>query len=256
MLYVFHGTDIGKSQEKARTLINSLRAKKPDAAFVHITANDWNPRVVEEHLGGQGLFSNKYIVFLDRLNENSEAKEKVPDFIPAIHESANIFILLEGKLLADFKKIIEKNAEKIVVSDLAAVSPFAKKDFNIFALADAVGSRDSIKAWTIYRQALENGIEAEAISGTLFWQIKSMLLAAPAKSASESGLNPFIFSKSKKYASNYSAMELTDLAAKVIALYHDGHRGLNDLELSLERLVLNIGSNGKRRVDSATGVFL
>jgi DNA polymerase III delta subunit len=238
MLYSFYGTDITASLKKAQSLIHSLRVKKPDAAFLHISAGDWHPSLIEEHLGGQGLFSNKYIVFLDRVTENKEAKEALPDFLPALNESANIFIILEAKVLVDLKRALEKNSEKTVVSDEAAVSPFAKKDFNIFALADALGSRDRLKSWTIYRQAVDNGIEAEAVSGTLFWQIKSMILARDAASATAAGLSPFVFSKSKKYAMNFKKEELQSLAKEIIELYHDGHRGLADIELGLERLIL------------------
>jgi len=250
MLYLFHGTDSAASGKKARTLVESLRAKRPDAACDQISADNWNASVIEGHLGGQGLFSSKYIIFLDRLTENEDAKEALPAFIPALKESSNIFIVHEGKLNAELKKSFEKHAEKIVTSDLPAVgrsfgsssASGGRKDFNIFALADAVGSRDPVKSWMIFRQAVELGHEAESIAGTLFWQLKSMMLAAPAKSAGEAGLSPFVFSKSKKYAGNYSGTEIRDLAGELITLYHDGHRGIRDLELSLERMLLGLVS--------------
>jgi DNA polymerase III delta subunit len=245
MLYAFYGTDIKQSQEKAHKLIDSLRAKKPDAAFEQVSGENWSPAVIENHLGGQGLFSNKYIVFLDRVTENEEAKEQIIDFLPSMNESPNIFIALEGKLNAELKKAFEKSAEKSVVSDEKAVSRFGTgssgtQEFNIFALADAVGTRDPFKAWTIYRQAIDRGLESESILGTLFWQVKSMILAANAKTAGEAGLSPFVFGKSKRYAGNYSRAELERLSSDVITLYHDGHRGMRDLELATERLMLGL----------------
>lgn len=241
MLYVFHGSLIKESLRKAHALIDSLRKKKPDAAFEKMSAEDWNPSVLEGHLGGQGLFSNKYIIFLDRLTENTEAKVQLPEFIPAMNESPNIFILVEGKVLIDLKKGFEKHAEKVVASEEAASKFGKKKDFNVFELADAVGMRDPMKAWSIYRQAIDNGLEAESILGTLFWQVKSMILAAPAKSAAEAGLSPFVYSKAKRYVGNYSASELSSLASDLIALYHDGHRGIRDMELATEQIVLAVG---------------
>ncbi len=245
MLYVFHGTDIPSSQAKASTLAQSLRAKRPDAAFVHVTADDWHSSIIEEHLGGQGLFSNKYIVLIDRVTENSEAKETLPEFVESMKESTNIFILLEGKVLTDLKKKLDTYAEKIVVSDeKAAAGSFGssgKNEFNIFALADAIGSRDSFKAWSIYRQAVEKGIEAESIIGTLFWQMKSIALSAEAKTAVQAGLSPFVFSKSQKYARNYSAGELNTLMGTLISVYHDSHRGLRDSELAVEKVLLGLG---------------
>ncbi len=240
MLYIFHGTDIKTSATKARALVNSLRAKKTEAAFIEVDADHWNPAIVDEHAGGQGLFSAKSIVFLNRVTENAEAKENLPGFLDVMKDSDNVFIILEGKANADLKKSFEKHAEKIVVSDVAAADPF-KKEFNIFTLADAVGGRDAFKSWTIYREALEKGNEPESIVGTLFWQIKSIMLASKAPSAVAAGLSPFVYMKSKKYASNYSAGELKALSEELITLYHDAHRGMNDMELSIERVLLGIG---------------
>lgn len=255
MLYLFHGLDTRKSAEKAHSLVGSLRTKRPDAAFVVVDADHWSVSIIEEHLGGQGLFSNKYIVFLDRVTENPDAEEKIVDFIPAMNESANIFIVLEGKLNAELKKMFEKHAEKMVESGMtpavsgdrisvgadARPSLVGKKEFNIFTLADALGARDSFKVWSTYRQAVENGVEAESIVGTLFWQVKSMILAAKVKNAAEAGLNPFVYGKSKRYAVNFSDGELRRLLKELIVLYHEGHRGTVDLEIGVERVLLSIG---------------
>ncbi|MES2314595.1 MAG: hypothetical protein V4524_01510 [Patescibacteria group bacterium] len=227
MLYVYHGSDITKSLEKARTLANSLRAKRPDATYIEVEADNWSTSVIEENVGGQGLFSNKYILFLNRVTEKGEAKESLPDLIQVMNESANIFILLEAKLNAELKKAVEKHAEKVVETGELGIGSqkFGGKnagasEFNIFALADAVASRNALKSWTIYRQAVDSGLEAESIIGVLFWKIKSMIVA--------------------KSTSNYSTEELGSLAGDLIKIYHDGHRGLVDTELGTERLMLGL----------------
>ncbi len=207
MLYVFHGTDIQQAGAKARSLIESLRAKRPDAAFEKLDGDSWNPSVIEGHLGGQGLFSSKYIVFLDRVTENAEAKDGLPDLTEAMGESENIFIVLEGKLNAELKRAVEKNAEKIVECEPKAGAA-KKPESNIFALADAVGKKDPVKSWMLYRQAIENGAEPEALIGMMFWKAKSV---------------------SNK-----------DLARDLIVLYHEGHRGIHDLELATEKFLLSI----------------
>jgi len=211
MLYVFHGTDIPTAVSKAHALIDSLRAKRPDAAFEKIDSDSWDPAIIEGHLGGQGLFSSKYIVFVDRVSENADAKERFADFIPAMQESPNIFIVLEGKLNAELKRAFEKSAEKIVECQPKADSASAKKsEFNIFALADALAKKDAFRAWSTYRQAIEGGLEPENILGVLFWKAKTMM-----------------------------SKELT---RELVVLYHEGHRGRRDLELATERLLLNIPS--------------
>ncbi|MEN9912683.1 MAG: hypothetical protein RLY66_91 [Candidatus Parcubacteria bacterium] len=243
MLYVFHGTDIASAVTKATSLVDSLRTKRPDASYVRVEASQWSPSIIEEHIGGQGLFSNKYIIYLDRVTENAEAKESFAEFVSVMAESTNIFIVLEGKLNAELKKAFEKHAEKMVECEKKeAVKSFgaASGEFNIFALADAVGARDPFKAWSVYRQAVDEGNEPESIIGTLFWQVKSMKLAADAKSAGESGLSPFVFTKAKKAAGNYSGDELGRLTDKLISIYHDAHRGMCDAELAVERVMLDL----------------
>jgi DNA polymerase III delta subunit len=241
MLYVFHGSDTHAAITKASTLIASLRAKKADASYVRVEAGHWSPSIIEEHLGGQGLFSNKYIILLDRVTENADAKEQLPELIASMNESTNIFVMVEGKMNAELKKAVGKHAEKVVECDVPAKvgGAFAsKEEFNVFALADAVGQRDSFKAWSTYRQAVDNGIESESIIGTLFWQLKSMAVAATGNSAGETGLSPFLYSKAKRAAGNYSADELRALTDKFITLYHDGHRGKVDMESGVERILL------------------
>jgi len=215
MLYVFHGLDIAKSVEKAHALVNSLRAKRPDATFIEVSADQWSMSAVEENLGGQGLFSGKYIIFLNRVTENADAKESLPDLIQVMNESANIFIVLEGKLNAELKRAVEKDAEKAVESELKGAT--AKKEFNIFALADAFGRLDAVNAWKIYREAIDSGVEPENIAGVLFWKAKSMA------GNSSSG----------------SAGKPDRRLEKLVTLYHDGHRGILDLERGIEKLLLS-----------------
>jgi DNA polymerase III delta subunit len=250
MLYIFHGTDSKKSTDKARALVDSLRTKKPDASFIEISSDNWNKSIIEEHISGQGLFSQKYIVFLNKVvpvlrslgassvgQEGGVVVEKLVETAKLMKESENIFIINEGKVNAELKKAFEKYGDKVVVNDELEKKAF-NKEFNIFSLADAMGARDRFKAWSIYREAVQNGLESESILGTIFWQIKSMILARDAKSASESGLNPFVYSKAKKGAGNYKDGELNNLLEQVIVLYHDGHRGLVDLELGIEKMML------------------
>ena len=176
------------------------------------------------------MFSSKYIIFLNRVTESADAKESLPDLIQVMNESTNIFILLEAKLNAELKKAVEKYAEKVVetgengegrpVGRADGGQGSGKTEFNIFALADAVGSRNALKSWTLYRQAVDSGLEAENIIGVLFWKVKSMITATN--------------------TSNYSNNELHTLLTDLITIYHDGHRGIVNSELALEKRMLSL----------------
>jgi hypothetical protein len=115
-----------------------------------------------------------------------------------------------------------------------------KPDFNIFSLTDAFGRRDKKNLWVLFQKAVESGAVPEEIHGILFWQLKSMLLAHACKSAAEAGVKPFVWSKARTFAKNWSEEELKNLSAKMVSLYHDAHRGIYEFPIALERLILTI----------------
>ncbi len=217
MLYFFYGTDIDKARSKSHDLTNSLRKKKPDASFFTLNSENFNNNTLQEYIGSQGLFSNKYIIFLDRICENKEAKEKFLESIKQIYESENIFVLLEGKLDKATATKIEKKSEKFLKFDLLEKAP--KKEFNAFGLADAYANRNKKDAWILYRQAINNGEAPEALHGMIFWKIKTILL---------SGVNSY-----------WKKEELIFALEKLIDIYHEARRGQVELENSLEIFILS-----------------
>ena len=238
MLYFFYGSDTDTARAKARALADALRKKKPDAELFRTDAENWSEARLQELIAGQGLFNNSYIVEVVQLFENKEAKEVFIDRLEEIAASPNVFIVLEGGV--DRKTLLELTevAEKIQLFDkLKAKEP---EGFNIFSLSDAFGRRDKKKLWVLYQKAVASGAVPEEIHGILFWQLKSMLVAASGADAKETGLAPFVFTKAKSFLKNYSAPELHALSSKLVRLYHDAHRGIHDFEFALERFVLTL----------------
>ncbi len=217
MLYFFYGTDIDKARSKSHDLVDSLRKKKSDASFFILNSENFNSNILQEYIGGQGLFSNKYIIFLDRICENKEIKDEFLDFIKPISESENIFVLLEGKLDKATATKIEKKSEKFLKFDLTEKS--LKKDFNAFGLADAYANRNKKDAWILYRQAIDNGEAPEALHGMIFWKLKTILL---------SGGNNI-----------WKKEDLILSLEKLIDIYHLSRRGQGELENSLEIFILS-----------------
>jgi DNA polymerase III delta subunit len=213
MIYFLYGTDIDKARTKANELIESLRKKKPDASFFKIDSENFNGSLLQEYIGGQGLFSNKYIVYLDRLCEKKEVKEEFLEKIKEISESDNIFIVLEGKIDKATATKIEKKAEK--TQDFELINKKEKVFYNAFALADAFAQGNKKEAWMLYRKAIDKGEAPEALHGMLFWKIKSIILNNPS-----------------------STKQLLPLADKLITIYHDSRRGEYELETRLEAFIL------------------
>lgn len=244
MLYFFYGENSSEGRRKAREMMDGLLKKKPDAAFFRITSENWNASSFEEYLGGQGLFNNKYIVFMDNLLDEPIAKEFVMENLGNIKASQNIFVWLERKVakpVADkIKKSVEKAHEFLEESEKGGGFPSRGGDFNVFSLSDAFGRRDKKSLWVLYQKAVALGVPAEEISGILFWQIKNMILASESKSAGEAELKPFVFSNAKNFAKNYKDEELKKISSELVSIYHNSHRGISDFEGALEKFILKI----------------
>jgi len=239
MIFLLHGEDATKARVSMHEIVDSLKAKKPDASLFKIDKDNFSVAKLEELIFGAGLFEQKYIVVLDGILEDREMKEVVVGKVKEVGASQNVFIVLESKLDKKTVTKIEKHAWK-VREFVKAQAGKKKKEFNIFTLADAIGGRDRKRSWVLLQQALANGMSSENIHGTIFWGVKSMLLAQGSKTAKEAGINPFVFSKSAAFSKNFGKGELERISSKLVSVYHDARRGGTELTVSLEMFVLSI----------------
>ena len=239
MLYLYHGPDTDNARKKIHTLIAGLLKKQPHAEHFRFEAEKVTSDRLSEYTQSQGLFANKYIVFLDQPFDAQESGDAVVAFRKEIADSENIFIVLAGSLTKTILKKFESTAEKIIEVGGTQKQKTTNKEFNIFTLTDALGNRAPGKLWTLYQRALHAGKSAEEVHGVLCWQIKSMLLASQSTDASSSGLKPFVYSKSKKHSNNFSEGELEKLSRDYVDVYHAARRGEISFEEGLEGLILS-----------------
>ena len=219
MIYLLHGTDVIKSRKKLHALLDSMFVKKPDASFVRVEAGEFDENRLEEFVGGQGLFTNKYIIVFDNLFSDKNTKDTLLKSLKKISESPNIFIFLEEKLNKAELNTFDKDAEKVQSFQLG--SPASKLDkFDIFSLANALGRRDKKNLWVLYQKAKMNNIADEQIHGILFWKIKSLILSA------RGGV--------------YSQTELKKLSNLLVSVYHDTRKGIHEMDNAMERFILGI----------------
>lgn len=243
MFYFLHGEDKDKARKKAHELIDNLTKKRPNASFFKVDSENFSLGKLEEMIGGQGLFENKQIVFFDNVLEDKEAKGVILEKIKEIAESPNAFVFLEGKTDKTTMGKVEKSAEKVQEFNSAknsSATKESKEKFNVFSLTDVFGKRDKKNLWMLYQEALSRDVAPEEIHGILFWQLKSMLVASKSENAQESGLNPYVFQKSKSFGRNYNEEEMKKLSSALVSVYHDSRRGIHDFGISLEKFILGI----------------
>lgn len=238
MIYLMHGTDMEKAREKTRALTDALQKKKPDALFYRITTGNFIENPIASLVAGQGLFASKYIVFYDNIFESKDAKEEIVESLKDIKESENIFIFLEKDIDKKTLDKMAKHAEK--VQEYTASEKAKKKEYNPFAISDALLSKDKRSLWMLLLEAKKKGNAAEEIHGIIWWQVKSLKLAMVSKDAKEAELSPFVYGKAKAASAGFKSEQVDDMLSDLVAMYHDAHRGEKDLWLEMERWGLSL----------------
>lgn len=237
MLWVFYGKDFNKAERKLKLFSNALQKKRPDAEFFTLDPYTFTTQQLEEYIVGQGLFERKVIVILRKVFESKEAREVILERIKDLQKSSNAFILFEESFTKKEVDMLSMYVESIECFDSTMRE---KKEFGSFALADSLGKKDKLSLWIEYIQALQRDASPEELHGLLFWQIKSMILSKGAGTHTESGLKQFIYTKSKKFAQNYTQEELQSISHDLICLYHNARRGEGDLKMLLEQWILKL----------------
>lgn len=135
--------------------------------------------------------------------------------LTVLEKSNTDFIFLEDSWKATDEKKYKKYAS---IQSFLLPKMKEQPKVNVFAITDAYGKRDKIGAWVLYRDAIEKGSEPEAISGLLFWKIKS-LFTSPQKI--------------------FTTTELQKNSSAIVSLYHRAHRGEVDFTIGLEQFILS-----------------
>jgi hypothetical protein len=238
MLYVIYGSDTKKTKDKFDLLISTLLEKKSDAVLMRLNALDWQTDKFLEMITSQALFDTKYICALNNIFESKDAKEVFLTNVKEVGESENVFILLEDGLNKPDLVKLEKYSTKIENHEEKNKLP--KSSFNIFSISETFGKRKRKDLWILYQKAKLGGISDEEIFWKINWQLKSMFIAKSSKNVAESGLNPYVYDKSKGYASNYKDEEMKNMSTTLLKLFHDSRLGLADFDTGLESFILSI----------------
>lgn len=230
MLAIFYGNDRLKISKRVSDFVSNQEVDE-------IISFDDSNVVVDELLNfceQTALFGGRKLIKLDGVFENDEVLSSVVKNAEAFSKSDNIFVFLEAKILApDLKKL--KSFASICEESKLEEKP--KEKFNIFSLADALGRRDKKTLWVLYLKALRSGKAPEEISGTIFWQLKTMMIL---EQGGGKTLSPYVVSKNKVSIKNFKKGELATISSKLIENYHEARRGRGDMEVALERLILSL----------------
>jgi len=230
MLKVFYGTD--------RTAVRDAAQKEYEKVGMTPTTIEDTTYVsgaVASAVGAASLFGGAECFVLDTPSGDEEFESEVVGSLKELASSQNVFIVLEGALLADAKKKYTKHAD--MVEEFTATKA---ERFNSFAIAEALAKKDKKNMWVLLNQAQAAGLRNEEIIGMLWWQLKALRLAKLTRTAEEAGMKDYPYKKSKQALSNFKEGEVEKLSRSLLELYHLSHQGKRDMDLALEEWVLTV----------------
>ncbi|MDB5224669.1 MAG: hypothetical protein JWO43_291 [Candidatus Adlerbacteria bacterium] len=209
MMHVIVGADAAARGDKRRAILNKL-------AYEELK---WEAMAIEEiaDLASTAslLGDTQAFVLVGALNDTERGEDFI-DLAEGLMLSPHVFVFEEEKLLKKPSDALGKAGVKPTV--LAAVKK--AEPFNVFAIANALQTRDRKGAWLLLNKALRQGIAPENIAGVLHWKARDMVAAGR--------------------SAKYSRPELVGLSRSLVEIYHDSHRGAGDLGLLLERFILGL----------------
>lgn len=230
MLLVFFGTDRTAVRNEAQLVTRELGIAPTiieDASY--ITGS------VVGAVGATSLFGGSECFLLDTPSTDDDFEAEVKSALPDMADSQNVFIVMEGPLLADAKKKYTKYAQ--TVKECTAEK---EERFNVFAIAEALAKKDKRQIWVLLNQARMVGIRDEETIGILWWQLKALRLAKRTLSAEEAGMKEYPYKKAKQSLAKFKEGEVETLSRSLLELYHLAHQGKRDMDVALEEWVLKV----------------
>lgn len=232
MLAVFYGTDRTAVRNQAAAF---LAEKTPNVGADTLDGTNAIVGELATLVDAQSLFGGIEAYIIDTPSASTEFETEVTEHLAAMAASQNVFVVLESGLLAAARRQYERHA--IEMQEFAAQKP---ERFNTFAIADALAKRDKKNLWVLLHEARLSGLRPEEIVGMLWWQLKSLRLAAVTSHATEAGMKDYPYKKAKSSLRNFNEGEIEALSHRLLKTYHEGHQGLVDMDLKLEEWVLSV----------------
>jgi hypothetical protein len=236
MFDIYCGSNVDKRRNQIAQLKQSLKEKHESAEVFEIDADDFEAKQLTELTGGRGLFEENYLVLLFHIISSEEGREIIGDNIDALKESSHLFVLITDDC-DNVSSGLENNARTVKRFEKQPKS----KEHKPWGLADAYGNRDRQTGWIELQKALASPNNTpESIQGLLWWQTRMIWLAKYTDSAKKAGESGYPYKKATGFAKNFSKKELWQKTNRLIAMYHEAHRGKFDLKDALEQFMLEV----------------
>jgi len=206
MLNVFVGSDYKRIQEARNKVLGTSNFRRFESDTIV-----WGE--IETLLTTTDLFGGKEALLLEEMYDDH--KSECENHIETMIASPMMVVWTERDPAAAFLKLCAKYKIPITKLDVK----IEKKETSVFTVASAYGEGNKKLLWMRFHEALRAGHRAEEIAGTLWWQMKTMWLAAGKKGKADM---------------------LREHATACLSMYEKARKGEGLLEALLEEWILGL----------------
>lgn len=237
MLYFYYGSKYDSARTAARTKLQEHIDRDSQAPIIRLDSFSFSPERFDDALGSQGLFGGNALVELKDVLEIKEAKDFLIERLADMGTGPSTIIWTERSVDERTLTAISKHTKEAkAFGDRKKESKMPTASFDF---AEKCVLNDKRKAWVLFETELRGVHAPEELIGTLMWQYKMVALAHRCATATDAGVSPYSFTKAKTLAQKCSAQTALTTMHALTALYHRAHRGELDLEVALERFILD-----------------
>lgn len=225
----------GNTEKRIQWLYKLLEENKRDKQDISSVSRDDYETIdalIESIATQKDLFGDEHYYHI-----KDAAKEiTAVDTLHSFSASQNHIIFSEEKVTKKVQELFTQ-AKAVIQTFPQDTKPSFNQSNTLFALADHLGNRDKKNLWIHFHTVLQDH-SPEEINGILLWQLKNMALVSVSNDTVPR-MKPFVLKKNKKYITNYSYQEITDLIKRLTLAFHNRDRYYT-LDLQLEKTILSL----------------
>jgi DNA polymerase III delta subunit len=256
MIIFYYGTDAYRITQAVSDAITGYRTKYPGGLNlfrIDMTEGDAMTHL-KDTLRNASLFSDIKLVHCTHAFDKKADSGELYSFIKSqeLGTAKDVVMCISAmeskqELLKIDKGLftyLEKHAKPLK----EFVLPVAMAEQNIFALIDAIASRNRALAIQLLTTEMAKGRDAYYILSMITFQFRNLLSVKdlmvrklpPTELAQKSGLAPFILRKSQAQAQKFTLVELTAAFSRLAELDTAAKQGMAHLEDEVMNLVLKL----------------
>ncbi len=232
MIHLFYGTDTIRTRSAALELLETC--VDAGSRLERLEARDLTAGRIADMAGSVSLFGEKSVYVIDTPSEDETQFTMLLGSLSGLAQSENTIIIIERAVLAPIKKQFEK--VKATLTEFKATTE--QSSYDPFLINNALLARDKKTLWMLFCRSVALQIPVEETVGIIWWQLKTLRLAALYPSADAAGMKSFPYDKAKRALRNFKPGEIEELSRSLLRVYHDARAGRMDMVLGMEEWVL------------------